>query len=236
MFFSPELTFFDTQYHSRATPLPRFLLENWSAREVRVAAAASMETESKTAQASAGKSVSPTDEELLARISEGEEIAFNLLYERYFKRVYGFVSRRMGNRADIEEVTQEIFISLLSSLGSYRGESVFSAWLFGISRRVVANRFKRKRHVTVPLLDDDDSEMLSPSSAQVTPLDEYECAERFHQLTNTMDRMLSEEQKMLFQLHHIEDRPISEIAQKLSKTEDAIKSNLYRTRRILLAR
>ena len=195
-----------------------------------------METETKTAQASAGTSGAPTDDELLARISDGEEDAFNLLYERYFKRVYGFVSRRMGNRADIEEVTQEIFISLLSSLGSYRGESVFSAWLFGISRRVVANRFKRKRHVTVPLLDDDDAEMLSPSSGQITPLDEYECAERFHQLSKTMERMLSEEQKVLFQLHHIEDRPISEIAQKLSKTEDAIKSNLYRTRRILLAR
>ena len=195
-----------------------------------------METETKTAQASAGTSGAPTDDELLARISDGEEDAFNLLYERYFKRVYGFVSRRMGNRADIEEVTQEIFISLLSSLGSYRGESVFSAWLFGISRRVVANRFKRKRHVTVPLLDDDDAEMLSPSSGQITPLDEYECAERFLQLSKTMERMLSEEQKVLFQLHHIEDRPISEIAQKLSKTEDAIKSNLYRTRRILLAR
>ncbi|MFL2935804.1 MAG: RNA polymerase sigma factor [Myxococcota bacterium] len=203
-----------------------------------MAAATSMETETKTAQASAGTSGAPTDEELLARISEGEEIAFNLLYERYFKRVYGFVSRRMGNRADIEEVTQEIFISLLSSLGSYRGESVFSAWLFGISRRVVANRFKRKRHVTVPLLDDDEAEILSPSSGtgQITPLDEYECTERFHQLSKTMERMLSEEQKMLFQLHHMEDRPISEIAQKLNKTEDAIKSNLYRTRRILLAR
>ncbi|MEE3326056.1 MAG: RNA polymerase sigma factor [Myxococcota bacterium] len=179
---------------------------------------------------------SPSDEELLARISEGEESAFNLLYERYFKRVYGFVSRRMGNRADIEEVTQEIFISVLSSLDSYRGESVFSAWLFGLSRRVVANRFKRKRHITVPLLDDEGTEMLSPASLQITPLDEYECTERFRQLTTTMDRMLSEEQKILFRLHHIEDRPISEIARKLSKTEDAIKSNLYRTRRILLSR
>ena len=201
-----------------------------------MAAATSMEAESKKAQAPTEGRVSPTDEELLARISEGEELAFNLLYERYFKRVYGFVSRRMGNRADIEEVTQEIFISLLSSLDSYRGESVFSAWLFGISRRVVANRFKRKRHVTVPLLDDDDADMLSPSSGQITPLDEYECTERFHQLSTTVDRMLSEEQKMLFQMHHIEDRPISEIARKLSKSEDAIKSNLYRTRRILLAR
>ena len=205
-----------------------------------VAAATSTESKMATSPDSRNDAKSPvdlpSDEELLERISAGEEGAFNTLYERYFKRVYGFVSRRMGNRADIEEVTQEIFISVLSSLDSYRGESVFSAWLFGISRRVVANRFKRKRHITVPLLDDEGSETISAASMQITPLDEYECTERFSQLNSTMDRMLSEEQKTLFRLHHIEDRPISEIARRLRKTEDAVKSNLYRTRRILLSR
>ena len=179
---------------------------------------------------------SSTDEELLARIADGDESAFNLLYERYFKRVYGFVSRRMGNRADIEEVTQEIFISVLSSLDSFRGEGVFSAWLFGVSRRVVANRFKRKRHPTVPLMEDEGAETLSPTSSHPTPLDEYECTERFKQLSQTMERLLSEDQKTLVRMHHIEDRPISEIARKLHKSEDAIKSNLYRARRVLLAR
>lgn len=205
-----------------------------------MAAATSTESQIKTSPESRNDAKSaapsPTDEEVLRLISQGDEGAFNLLYERYFKRVYGFVSRRMSNRSDVEEVTQEIFISLLSSLDSYRGESVFSAWLFGISRRVVANRFKRKRHVTVPLMDDEGSESIPSASVQVTPLDEYECAERFTQLTATMDRMLSEEQKTLFRMHHIEDRPISEIARHLRKTEDAVKSNLYRTRRILLSR
>jgi DNA-directed RNA polymerase specialized sigma24 family protein len=41
---------------------------------------------------------------------------------------------------------------------------------------------------------------------------------------------------MLFRLHHIDDRPISEIAAKLKKSEDAIKSNLYRARKLLLPR
>lgn len=206
-------------------------------RDHKLAAATCHQTEnSRSNEPRATLNSSSSDEELLDRITGGDEGAFNLLYERYFKRVYGFVAKRMGNRADIEEVTQEIFISVLSSVDSFRGEGAFPAWLFGVSRRVVANRFKRKRHPTVPLMEDDGAETMAPAVSQTTPLDEYECTERFKQLSQTMDRRLSEDQKTLFWMHHIEDRPISEIARKLHKTEDAIKSNLYRARRVLLAR
>lgn len=178
----------------------------------------------------------PTDAELLARIQNGEEGAFNLLYERYFKRVYGFVYRRLNNPADVEETTQEVFINLLSSLHSFRGEGTFAAWVFGITRRVIANRFKRKRHPVVPLIDEGSDSMEIPASTHPTPLEEYECVERFEQMRESMERRLNEEQRVLFRMHHIEERPISEIAQCLHKSEDAIKSNLYRARRLLLSR
>jgi len=51
-----------------------------------------------------------------------------------------------------------------------------------------------------------------------------------------MEHRLTEEQRQLFELHHIQERPIQEIARRLKKSENSVKSNLYRTRRILLAR
>ena len=60
--------------------------------------------------------VRESDEQLIARVVAGEREAFDLLYDRYLKRVYSFVHRRMGNRADAEEVVQEIFELLLLSL------------------------------------------------------------------------------------------------------------------------
>ena len=182
------------------------------------------------------KAVSPADEELLARIQQGDEAAFNVLYARYFKRVYGFVYRRLNARADVEETTQEIFINLFSSIDSYRGEGTLSAWIFGISRRVIANRFKRKRHPMVPFAEEETESLNIPAITHPTPLEEYECVERMEQMRESMDRRLSEEQRVLFRMHHIEDRPISEIALHLHKSEDAIKSNLYRARRLLLLR
>ncbi len=209
--------------------------KTWDPREIALSAATIRSSEESRVVRNGKTPGFVTDNELVAQIQKsGDEEAFNLLYDRYLKRVYGFISRRMGNRADVEEATQEVFINILSSLDSFRGEGPFAAWVFGVSRRVVANRFKRKRHPTVPLLDEDGDEMNSVRHTETTPLDEYECAERFEQMTESMNRKLSEEQRILFRMHHLEDRPISEIARALKKSEDAIKSNLYRARRLLL--
>ena len=55
-------------------------------------------------------------------------------------------------------------------------------------------------------------------------------------MEEAVSKKLTPLQWTLFRLHHMEDKPISEIADRLSKSEDAVKSNLYRARKILLAR
>jgi len=186
---------------------------------------------------------SPTDGELVDRLRKGNEQAFEILYQRYFKRIYHFVEKRLHQRADAEETTQEVFFNVFSSIDSYRGEAPVAAWIFGITRRVIAARFKRKRHKWVPLSDDEAepasvATQLAAASlcAQPSPLEAYECQERMGRMAMALERKLTPEQQMLFQLHHLEERPISEIARALDKTEDAVKSNLYRTRKVLLAR
>jgi len=176
-----------------------------------------------------------TDREIVDRVRKGDRQAFEVLYERYFRRIYRFIDQRMGVRADVEETTQEVFIAVFSSLDSFRGEAPFSAWIYGVTRRVIANRFKRKRHPTVPFLEEDSENSASHASTRATPLQEYECQERIEEMSRAVAR-LTDEQRMLFRLHHLDDRPISEIARKLKKSEDAIKSNLYRARKVLLPR
>ena len=185
----------------------------------------------------------PTDGELVDRLRKGDEQAFEILYQRYFKRIYHFVEKRLRQRADAEETTQEVFICVFSSIDSYRGEAPVAAWIFGITRRVIAARFKRKRHPMVPLADDESDAasdaghtVVHHRSSDPTPLEAYECQERMWRMAETLEHKLSREQRLLFRLHHLDERPISEIAQTLDKTEDAVKSNLYRTRKLLLAR
>lgn len=176
------------------------------------------------------------DEELLIQLKAGDAGAFDVLYERYFARVYHFVDKRLRNRADTEETVQEVFINIFSSIDSFRGDAPFVSWVFGLTRRTIARRFKRKRHPTVPLFEDEQEGELSHISATPTPLESYECEERLTQLEAVVSNKLTTEQWTMFRAHHMEDKPISEIASDVSKSEDAVKSNLYRTRKILLAR
>ena len=180
------------------------------------------------------------DERLVDRIRSGDRAAFDELYDRYFKRVYGFLDRRLRNRADTEETTQEVFINVFSSIDGFRGDAPFAAWIFGLTRRTLAARFRRKRHPTVPLLEEDETQPISSltasSAPEASPLEHYELTERAHQLRNALEHDITDEQRRLFEMHHLESIPIAEIARKLSKSEDAVKSTLYRTRKVLLTR
>jgi RNA polymerase sigma-70 factor (ECF subfamily) len=100
-----------------------------------------------------------SDEQLILRIRAGEREAFDQLYERYVGRVYRFVEGRLNNRADVEETTQEVFINVFGSLGSFRAEAPFAAWVLGVARYTIAGRFKKKHHPTVPLETDENGEL-----------------------------------------------------------------------------
>lgn len=182
-------------------------------------------------------SVPESDEALVLRVAEGDQAAFEELYDRFFKRIYAFVDKRLRNPADTEETVQEVFINVFNSIGGYRGDAPFAAWLFGVTRRTIAGRFKRKRHATVPLLDEEhEAAATRGSSAPPSPLEVCEFEELLTQIEGKLADKLSAEQRELFRLHHLEDRSISEIACALHKSENAVKSNLYRARKILLGR
>ena len=179
------------------------------------------------------------DAELIERIGRGDPHAFEELYERYLPRVYGFARKRLANQADVEEAVQDVFFAVFSSLESFRAEGPFAAWVLGIARRVVANRFKKKQHPTVPLEAEEPEtvDLMIPLLQRVaTPLEHYECRERLSQIESTARRQLSSEQRELFELHHLRHQSIGDIATSLRKSEDAVKSNLYRARKLLLAR
>lgn len=192
------------------------------------------------ADAAANQPQQTSEHALVELVLAGDKDAFEQLYERYFGRVYSFVSKRLGNRADVEEAVQEVFIGVFSCLASYRREAPLGAWIVGIARRVVASRFKKKRHPTVPLTREDESETVDLAlpllQRAATPLEYYECRERIAQLETAAARRLTREQRRLFELHHLRHRSITEIAAQLDKSEDAVKSNLYRARKVLLAR
>jgi RNA polymerase sigma-70 factor (ECF subfamily) len=88
----------------------------------------------------------PSDAELIRRIVAGQQEAFTMLYERHLSSVYNRVRYRIPE-SDVEDVTQEVFITALRSLKSFKGDAQFSTWLRTLTNRRVAD-FYRNKEVT----------------------------------------------------------------------------------------
>lgn len=86
-----------------------------------------------------------TDEELVKLAQRGEQDAFVTLYRRYLPKVYKRIRFQIPE-SDTEDVTQEVFISLMNSLRSFKGDSKFSTWLYTLTRNRIVDYY-RKRHV-----------------------------------------------------------------------------------------
>ncbi|HZQ63913.1 MAG TPA: sigma-70 family RNA polymerase sigma factor [Gaiellaceae bacterium] len=85
--------------------------------------------------------IQPTDEDLLARVAEGDRDAFGDLYRRYARAVLGLALRRLGDRGRAEDAVQEAFASVWRAARSYRRErGPVAPWLYAVARNAIADR------------------------------------------------------------------------------------------------
>src|SRR5258705_76495 len=79
---------------------------------------------------------------LLRRLRARDERAFEEVVTLYRDRVFGLIVRMVGNREEAEDLAQEVFITVLKSIDTFRGESKFSTWLYRIAANHTKNRMK----------------------------------------------------------------------------------------------
>ena len=176
----------------------------------------------------------PSDAELIEGIRRSNEADFNLLYERYFQRVYSFAYLRLRNRADTEEVVQDVFTVVFRSIDAYRGQSSLLAWIYGIAKNTVNNHIRRiKAHEQRIERAEAELERSSQPMASCTP-EEHVSLRRSEQAMQERFAALADWHKEVFVLRHFEDLPIDEIAQRVSRSNDAVRSSLYRVKKMLV--
>ena len=86
----------------------------------------------------------PSDQALLVRVAESDREAFETLYHRYVRSVFGLALRKLNDRADAEEVVQEAFTAIWRSAESYRPErGSAGGWLYTVARNAAIDRMRR---------------------------------------------------------------------------------------------
>jgi len=173
------------------------------------------------------------DEALFEGIRAGSEPHFNALYDRYFRRVYGFVLARVRDHADAEELAQESFVAVFRGIAGYSGRSTPLAWIYGIAKNTVNNHRRRQRAQT-ERADAAGPEALHSTSAEwrSTPLDDFEMRQSLRRMDERLHSVTGW-QVEVFWLRHVDDLSIDEIAARLDRSNDAIRSSLYRVKRLL---
>ena len=149
----------------------------------------------------------------------GADLDFERLYETYRGRVFSTAYRMLSNRADAEDVTQDIFIKVFKKLSSFRGDSAVSTWIYRIAVNACLD-FRRRRRLRQAISIDDGMEVGS------TPLSVSRLIE------STLPRM-ADGYRQVFVLHDIQGLKHGEIAKILGITDGASKSQLHRARAFL---
>lgn len=172
------------------------------------------------------------EQDLVHRAQNGDKEAFTELYETYFGKLYRYVVARIGNRAEAEDMTQQVFVKAYKSISSYRWRGVpFSAWLFRIAHNLVVDFFRKEsKRPTVPL---EESLVASNDNVQ-------QVVERRLDVERVMaaTRQLTAAQREVVSLRFAGGLAIAEVARVMGKSEGAVKalqhSAIAALRRILL--
>ena len=175
-----------------------------------------------------------SDQDLLEGIRAESEPHFAELYSRYFQRIYNFVYARMRNHAEAEEVVQETFLAVFRSFGNYSGQSSLLSWIYGIAKNTTNNHLRRAKSQTERIDLADDEDLMPRASIGEGMPDEQLDLHRFRELLNERLESLSDWQAEIFEMRHFENLSIPEISKRTSRSSDAVRSSLYRVKRMFL--
>jgi RNA polymerase sigma-70 factor, ECF subfamily len=160
-----------------------------------------------------------TDERLLVEAAQRDPVKFGDLYELHFERIYGFISRRVGDRNTAEDLTSDVFHKALANLRSYEFRGApFAAWLIRIAANAVADQAKRAAREVASASGDPPEPSTQPD------LEAIEDRVRMFRLVQE----LPEDQRRVILQRFVEQKSIREIANGLARSEGAVKQLQFR--------
>ncbi len=160
----------------------------------------------------------------------GNTHAYEVLVDRYKSMVFTMAMRISKNREDAEEIAQDTFLKVFKSLGSFKGESKFSTWVYKIAYYGSLDYLKKKKRI-VESDAVDVSEVYNLSSME-SVLEDIDKKERLVILKDAVQK-LSEKDSTIVTLYYFEELSIKEIAMVTGLTPEVLKVRLFRSRKQL---
>lgn len=173
------------------------------------------------------------DRTLVDLLKQGDESAFRVMVETWQDMVYNTALGIVQVPSDAEDISQEVFVQVYQSVGSFKGDSKFSTWLYRItvtkSLDLERRKKRKKRFAFVKSLFGDDNQVAVHPPDFHHPgvqLDKKEDAAMLF----TAIKELPENQRIAFTLHKMEGLSYQEVSEVMNATVSSVESLMHRAK------
>ena len=158
------------------------------------------------------------EKSVVEKAQGGDTNAFAMLYEEYFDRVYRYITVRVGSRTEAEDLTEQVFLNALESIGTFKWKGApFSSWLFRIAHnQVIDYQRKAYKREGLPLNESILAGGSDPASAAELNLS-------MEQLSTAIGK-LTDLQRQVVSLRFASALSIAETAKVIGKSDGAVKA------------
>jgi len=170
------------------------------------------------------------ERELVRAILAGDDASFVELYTSFKPRVFAFVSRRVHDDLDVEDICQEVFLQIYLALPSYQQRASLATWIFGVAHRVTCKHF-RSTSVPAIRLEEDG---LAHDLVMVPDAERWlDAARAIDDCTRTLSSARTAEHVEIFQRFY-GGQSVRTIADATGRPTNSVKQILRRSRILLL--
>jgi RNA polymerase sigma-70 factor (ECF subfamily) len=172
--------------------------------------------------------MTPTDEELVEAFQQGDRSAFDILVQRWERKIRSALYRLVGSHDEARDLAQEAFLKSYRALGSFKLEARFSSWLYQIALNAARDRLRRRRtrqDVSLDSLEETADRPLGRPHPSALDLVESRDLSR---LVAAAVAELPEEQREVVVLKEYQGLTFAEIAEALDVPLSTVKTRLYR--------
>ncbi|MEO0072738.1 MAG: sigma-70 family RNA polymerase sigma factor [candidate division WOR-3 bacterium] len=171
------------------------------------------------------------DTEVIRRFKAGDEKSFEILFRRYYEKIYQLAYRMTHNQDDALDLTQESFLRAYKNLKKFREESSFYTWLYRICLNLCYNYYKKNKSLKNVLPLDSEKENIDDKNLiEDSARGQLENTYRREYLSRKLSWAINKlplRQRLIFLMRHFDDLNYEQIASKLKISVGGVKSNYH---------
>jgi len=173
------------------------------------------------------------DAQVMLRVRNGDDGAFDYLVERYRRAMISFMFRMVHNAAIAEELAQEVFLRVYRSRSTYSADAKFTTWLYRIATNLAVNHARDTKHErpeeksSLDEVNEETGQAMDVADSRLNVEQTMLRRERLNAIRRHVEA-LPERQKMAVMMHKYQELDYKQIAEVLHLSESATKSLLFR--------